>query len=102
VQIAIYVISRISASEAWGRIVGLTDRHCSEIEAGKETAVPIEPIDVAPEVKEARQALNRLIQALKSPDYREQHAPVMQEWLAAEQRRREAWLAMATPLPTTE
>jgi hypothetical protein len=68
--------------------------------------LPIEPIDAAPEViaalQEAARASRRLLQALKSPDYRQQHRRVMQEWLAAEQRRREAWLAMATPLPTPE
>src|SRR5205085_2626820 len=60
-------------------------------------------IDVLPALtaamQEASQASIRLGEAAKSPD-REQHRRVMREWLAAQQRRREAWLAMATPLPT--
>jgi hypothetical protein len=60
-------------------------------------------IDVSPALtaamQEASQASIRLREAAKSPD-REQHRKVMREWLAAQQRRREAWLAMATPLPT--
>ena len=59
-------------------------------------------IDVSPALtaamQEASQASIRLREAAKSPD-REQHRRVMREWLAAQQRRREAWLAMATPLP---
>jgi hypothetical protein len=48
-------------------------------------------------MQEASRASIRLREAAKSPD-REQHRRVMREWLAAQQRRREAWLAMATPL----
>jgi hypothetical protein len=59
-------------------------------------------IDVSPALtaamQEASQASIRLREAAKSPD-REQHCRVMREWLAAQQRRREAWLAMASPLP---
>ena len=60
-------------------------------------------IDVSPALtaamQEASQASIRLREAAKSPD-REQHRRVIREWLAAQQRRRQAWLAMATPLPT--
>jgi len=60
-------------------------------------------IDVSPALtaamQKSSQASIRLREAAKSPD-REQHRKVMREWLAAQQRRREAWLAMATPLPT--
>ena len=63
------------------------------------------PIDVSPELTAARQdasqALRRWLDALKSPDP-EQCRRAMQEFLAASQRKREVWLAMATPLPTTE
>jgi DNA-binding FadR family transcriptional regulator len=63
------------------------------------------PIDVLPELtaaqQDARQALRRWLDALKSSD-REQCRRAMQEYLAAGQRKREVWLAMATPLPTTE
>lgn len=59
-------------------------------------------IDVSPALtaamQEASQASIRLREAAKSPD-REQHRRVIREWLAAQQRRREAWLAIATPLP---
>jgi hypothetical protein len=59
-------------------------------------------IDVSPALtaamQEASQASIRLYEAAKSRD-REQHPRVMREWLAAQQRRRVAWLAMATPLP---
>jgi hypothetical protein len=60
-------------------------------------------IDVSPALTAAMQDVSqasiRLREAAKSPD-RQQHRRVMREWLAAQQRRREAWLAMATPLPT--
>jgi hypothetical protein len=59
-------------------------------------------IDVSPALtaamQEGSEASIRLRETAKSPD-REQHRRVMREWLAAQQRRREAWLAMATPLP---
>jgi hypothetical protein len=62
-------------------------------------------IDVLPALtaamQEASQASIRLCEAAKSPD-REEHRRVMREWLAAQQRRREAWLAMATPLPQSD
>jgi hypothetical protein len=62
----------------------------------------VSAIDVSPAltaaIQEASQASIRLREAAKSPD-REQHRRVMREWLAAQQRRREAWLAIATPLP---
>jgi hypothetical protein len=51
-------------------------------------------IDVSPALT-AAQASIRFCEAAKSSD-REQHRRVMREWLAAQQRRREAWLAMAT------
>jgi hypothetical protein len=61
-------------------------------------------IEVSSELTEAMRAAFhvsiRLREAAKSPD-REQHRRVMKEWLAAQQRRREAWLAMATLLPTS-
>jgi hypothetical protein len=37
-----------------------------------------------------------LLEAAKSSD-RQQHRKMWKEWLAAQQRRRKAWLAMATP-----
>ena len=59
-------------------------------------------IDVSPALtaamQEASQASIRLREAAKSPDL-EQQRRVIREWLAAQQRRREAWLAIATPLP---
>lgn len=73
-----------------------------ERNTGREETMPI---DVLPELtaaqQDARQALRRWLDALKSPD-REQCRRAMQEYLAAGQRKREVWLAMATPLPTTE
>jgi hypothetical protein len=63
------------------------------------------PIDVLPELttaqRESAQALRRWLDELNSPD-REQCRRAMQEFLTAEQRKREVWLAMATLLPTTE
>jgi hypothetical protein len=63
------------------------------------------PIDVLPELtaalQDATQASGRVRDALKSPD-RELHRSTMQAFFAADRRRREVWLAMATPLPTTE
>jgi hypothetical protein len=62
------------------------------------------PIDVLPELTEAMrlgsQASSRLLGAARSPD-REQHRSAWQDCLAAQQRLREAWLAMATPFPTS-
>jgi hypothetical protein len=61
-------------------------------------------IDVSNELTEAlresAQASTRLLEAAKSAN-REQHRRAMKEWLAAAQRRRAAWLAMATPLQRT-
>jgi len=58
-------------------------------------------IDVSSELTEAvrasTQASRRVLEAAKSAN-REQHRGAMKEWLAAEQRRRAAWLAVATPL----
>jgi hypothetical protein len=48
---------------------------------------------------ESSRALRGLLDAVKSPD-QERHRGAMKEWLAAQQRKREAWLAMATPLPS--
>jgi len=62
------------------------------------------PIDVLPELTEAMrlgsQASSRLREAARSPD-REQYRSAWQDCLAARQRLRETWLAMATPLPTS-
>ena len=62
-------------------------------------------IDVSSELSEAlresRQASIRVLEAAKSAN-REQHRAAMKEMLAAWQRKRAAWLAMATPLPTSE
>jgi hypothetical protein len=59
-------------------------------------------IDVTPEltqaVQDSAQASVRVHEALKSADP-ERRREARKEWLAAQQRRREAWLAMATPLP---
>jgi hypothetical protein len=59
-------------------------------------------IDVSSEltkaVRESSQASDRLLEAAKSRDP-EQHRRASKDWLAAQQRRRKAWLAMATPLP---
>ena len=60
-------------------------------------------IDVSNELTEAlresRQASIRMGEAAKSAN-REEHRRAMKQFLAAEQRRRAAWLAMATPLPS--
>ena len=65
-------------------------------------------IDVSSELSEAlresRQASIRVLEAAKSAN-REQHRAAMaamKEMLAAWQRKRAAWLAMATPLPASE
>jgi hypothetical protein len=62
-------------------------------------------IDVSSELTEAlresAQVSTRLLEAAKSAN-REQHRGAMKEWLAAAQRRRAAWLAMATPLPASD
>jgi hypothetical protein len=62
-------------------------------------------IDVSSELSEAlresRQASIRVLEAAKLAN-REQHRAAMKEMLAAWQRKRAAWLAMATPLPTSE
>ena len=62
-------------------------------------------IDVSSELTEAlresRQASIRLREAAKSANL-EQHRAAMKELLAAWQRKRAAWLAMATPLPVSD
>jgi hypothetical protein len=62
-------------------------------------------IDVSSELTEAmresRQASIRLREAVKSANL-EQHRAAMKEMLAAWQRKRAAWLAMETPVPTSE
>jgi hypothetical protein len=62
-------------------------------------------IDVSSELTEAlresRQASIRLREAAKSANL-EQHRAAMKDFLAAWQRKRAAWLAMATPLPTSD
>lgn len=59
-------------------------------------------IDVSSELTEAlresAQASIRVLEAANSAN-REQHREATKEWLAAQRRRRAAWLAMATPLP---
>jgi hypothetical protein len=59
-------------------------------------------IDVSSELTEAlresAQASIRVLKAANSAN-REQHREATKEWLAAQRRRRAAWLAMATPLP---
>lgn len=68
-----------------------------------EDRAPGRPLaEVTAALQEASEASRRLLEVLKLPDHRQQHRRALQVWLAAEQRRREAWLAMATPLPTTE
>jgi hypothetical protein len=60
------------------------------------------PIDVTTELtqalRESSQAFSRVLEAAKSADY-ERHRGAWKNLLAAAQRQREAWLAMATPLP---
>jgi hypothetical protein len=62
-------------------------------------------IDVSTELTEAlresRQALIGVLEAAKSAN-REQHRAAMKEYLAACQRKRAAWLVMATPLPAND
>jgi hypothetical protein len=62
-------------------------------------------IDVSTELTEAmresRQALTGVLEAPKSAN-REQHRAAIKEWLAAQQRKRAAWLAMATALPASD
>ncbi len=61
-------------------------------------------IDVSPElteaIAEAAQASDRLRQAAASSD-RTELGRAQKEWLAAQERRRGGWRAMATPVPTT-
>jgi hypothetical protein len=56
-------------------------------------------LELTAAMREASRVSIRLREAVQSPD-REQHRRVIREWLAAAQRRRKAWLAMVTPLPT--
>jgi hypothetical protein len=62
-------------------------------------------IDVSSElteaVRESSRASDRLLEAAKSRD-QQQHRRASKEWLAAQQRRRQAWLAMATPRPNSD
>jgi len=52
-------------------------------------------------MRESRQASIRLREAMKSANL-EEHRVAMKECLAAWDRKRAAWLAMATPLPTSD
>jgi hypothetical protein len=56
-------------------------------------------IELTQALRDSEQASVRLHDALKSAD-RGRHRDARQDWLAAQRRRREAWLAMAAPLPT--
>jgi hypothetical protein len=68
----------------------------------KETALAIDELpELTAAQRESRMRLNTWLDALKSPDP-ERIRIAMQEFLAASQRKREVWLAMATPRPTTE
>jgi hypothetical protein len=62
-------------------------------------------IDVSSELTEAmresRQASIRLREAVKSTNL-EQHRAAMKDYLAAWERKRAAWLAMATPVPASD
>ena len=62
-------------------------------------------IDVSGElteaVRESSRASDRLLEAANSRD-QQQHRRASKEWFAAQQRRRQAWLAMATPLPNSD
>ena len=73
-------------------------RWITRSELGEDLSV----IDVSSELTEAlrevTQASIRVLEAANSAN-REQHREATKEWLAAERRRRAAWLAMATPLP---
>ena len=59
-------------------------------------------IDVSSELTEALREVKlasiRVLEAANSAN-REQHREATKQWLAAERRRRAAWLAIATPLP---
>jgi hypothetical protein len=57
--------------------------------------------ELAQALRDSAQASVRLRDALKSAD-REGHREARKDWLAAQRRRRESWLAMATPLPTSD
>jgi hypothetical protein len=61
-------------------------------------------IEVSPELTEAMlnasRSSVRLREAAISPD-REEHRRALKEWLAAQQRRREVWLTMSSPVPTS-
>ena len=56
--------------------------------------------DLTEACRESRQALIRVREAAKSGNC--DLGAAMKGWLAAEQKRRAAWLAMATPLPASE
>lgn len=66
----------------------------SDIDCGEQA----EEIELTQVLQGSTQASVRVHEALKSADH-ERQREARKEWLAAQQRRREAWLAMATPLP---